>query len=230
MHVVRGRGADPERDDEVTGDLLARTAETGETGLRVWRPHRQLAFGRRDTHMDGYREARELAIEYGFRPIERRAGGHAVAYTGSTIAVARTDPVDDPRSGIEERYGSTTIPVQRALWKLGVPAQHGEPEASFCPGGHSLQWRGKIAGFAQRVETDVALVGGIVVVRDHDELGDVLGAIYDSLGIGFDSESVSSIERAGGRADPGEAVRTLEDALIPDDSHVDPVPVTEIST
>lgn len=229
MRVVRGRGGDPGRDDGITGGLLARTAETGEPGLRVWRPHRHLAFGRRDTGADGYELAREIAIEQGFPPVERRAGGRAVAYTGTTIAVARTYPVGDPRTGIDDRYGSTSIPVQRALWKLGVPAQRGEPEASFCPGGRSLQWRGKLAGFAQRVESDAALVGGVVIVRDRDEIADILGRVYGPLGIPFDADTVSSVEHAGGRADPAEAVRTIEAALLPEGEPVDPIPAGEVS-
>lgn len=217
MRVVRGRGADPESDAQVTAGLLERTKATGEPGLRVWRPHRQVTFGRRDARSDGYQRAREIAAEHGFPAIERQVGGRAVAYSGTTIAFGLARPVADIRRGIEARYEATTMAVQRALWRLGVPVQRGEPSASFCPGNHALQWRGKLAGFAQRVQQGAAIVGGIVIVRDHEAIAGVLEPVYEALEVPFDPDTVGSIERAGGTDDP-DAVRTgIEEALIGDD-------------
>ena len=218
MRVLQGRGADPETDAQVTADLLAHTTASGEPGLRVWFPHRQVTFGRRDARSDGYQQAREIAVEHGFPPIERQVGGRAVAYSGTTVAFGLARPVADIRRGIEERYEATTMAVQRALWRLGVPVQRGEPPASFCPGNHALQWRGKLAGFAQRVQQGAAIVGGIVIVRDHEAIAGVLEPVYEALDVPFDPDTVGSVERAGGTDDP-EAVRAgIEAALIGDDA------------
>ncbi|WP_226022103.1 lipoyl protein ligase domain-containing protein [Halomicrobium salinisoli] len=220
MRVLRGRAADPERDFERTRELAARVAEAGESALRAWRPHRQVAFGRRDARSDGYDRAREAARERGYVPLEREVGGRAVAYTGTTVAFALARPADD-RSGIRDRYAEATDRLRAALASLGVDAREGEPADSFCPGTHSLQADGKIAGLAQRVRQDVALVAGVVVVADRDEVAAVLDPVYDALGVPFDPASVGSVAAAGGPSDPDATVDALIDAFAPDDYRVD---------
>lgn len=216
MRVLRGRAADRTADRERTAELVDWVADAREPGLRVWRPHRQLAFGRRDARAEDYQRAREIAIDHGYPPVERSTGGRAVAYTGTTAAFARCQPIEDIRVGLADRYEDAIRTVQRALWRLGVPAQRGEPPDAFCPGAHSLQWRGKIVGVAQRVRSGVALVGGVVIVRDHEAIADVLTPIYDALDVPFDPASVGSIERAGGQADPDTVVDTIEEAFVDD--------------
>lgn len=214
MRVLHGRRPDPEDDGRLTAELLDRAVEAEEAGLRVWRPPRQCAFGRRDARADGYAAAREHAAERGFPPRERRTGGRAVAYTGTTVACALATPIDDIRAGLGERYDAAAMALQRALWRLGVPAQQGEPPDAFCAGNHSLSWRGKVAGLAQRVTRGAALVGGVVIVDGHAEIADVLEPVYGALAVPFDPDTVGSVERAGGRADPDEVVATVEETLI----------------
>jgi lipoate-protein ligase A len=214
MRVLRGRAADRDADRARTAAMLARTAETGVPALRVWTPGRQVAFGRRDTREAGYERAREAAQSHGFPTVERSVGGRVVAYTDSTLAFAHAVPVGDERAGLGERYEAATNAVLRALRDLGVTAWRGEPEAAFCPGAHSVQRDGKLVGVAQRVRQGAALVSGIVVVDDADEIADVLAPVYDALGLPFDPGSVGSVARAGGPSDPGEVARALEDAFV----------------
>jgi len=218
MRVLRGRADDPNADRDRSAAMLDWTAETGEPAVRVWTPHRQVAFGRRDTRDERFDEAAAEAHRRGFPPVERSVGGRAVAYTGTTVAFGRTVALDDMRVGLDERYDEMTQAVQRACWKLGVPAQRGEPPESFCPGQHSLSSTGKLAGVAQRVQVDAAFVSGVLVVDDHEEIADVLGAVYDALGVPFDPASVGSLARAGGETDPSVVCRTLEAALVGDDA------------
>ena len=219
MRVLRGRAEDIDADRQVSADLLATVGETGEPAVRVWRPHRQVAFGRRDVRADGYERAREAASERGFPPAERSVGGRAVAYTGTTVAFARAVPVEDYRRGLDDRYEDTAQAVQRALWRLGVPAQRDEPEGSFCPGQRSLSHRGKVVGIAQRVQADAAIVAGILVVDDHEEIAAVLDPVYDALDAPFDPDAVGSVKRAGGRADPWTVMETLESMLVDDEDY-----------
>jgi octanoyl-[GcvH]:protein N-octanoyltransferase len=225
MRVFRGRGDDPAADREATAAVVEQVAATGEPALRVWTPHRQIAFGRRDVRSDGYGRAAAAARDRGFDPVERSVGGRAVAYTGSTVAFARAEPIDDVRSGMQDRYDAATAAVRTALRGLGVPAEEGEPDDAFCPGQHSLQAAGKVAGIAQRVRTDAALVGGVVVVADHAEIADVLEPVYDALDVPFDPDAVGSVARSGGTDDPDTVVEALTDALVGDREPVDePLP------
>jgi len=204
MHAIRGSLADVDRDREATRRLAELVEETGRPAVRAWRPPRHVAFGRRDSSTDGYARARRAALEYGYDPVERRVGGRAVAYTGDTVAFAYAVPTDSARGGIQERYDQTTERLEGALAGLEATVRRGEPDRSFCPGAHSLQEDGKIAGIAQRVERDVAIVGGCVVTtrRDRRHVAEVLDPIYEALGVEFDPGTVGSVADAGGTADP----------------------------
>jgi octanoyl-[GcvH]:protein N-octanoyltransferase len=218
MRVLRGRGATPAADHSLTAELLEVTAETGVPGVRVWYPPPQVAFGRRDRSESGYEAAREAAARRGYPPVQRRVGGHAVAFTGDTLAFALAAPTGAARTGIDDRYESVLGDLRAALDVCGVAATSGEPPASFCPGSHSLQAGGKIAGLAQRVRQDVSVVGGLVVARDAEAVAAVLEAVYEALDLAFDPESVGSVTDAGGDAT---ALRdAVEDALVGDGERI----------
>lgn len=215
MRALRGRAETIEADRAVTRDVVENTRDTGEPAVRVWTPHKQVAFGRRDTRSEGYETAQAAAEEHGFPTYERGVGGRAVAYTGNTVAFARTEPIEDIREGMQDRYSSATTDLQVALSRLGVHASPGEPPDSFCPGSHSLQIRdtGKIVGIAQRIQRGVALVAGIVVVCDHGSIVSVLADVYAPLDVPFDPDSVGSIESAESDTDPEQVTREIERSL-----------------
>jgi octanoyl-[GcvH]:protein N-octanoyltransferase len=213
MRALRGRAETIEADRAVTREMVEDTRTTDESAVRVWTPHRQIAFGRRDTRAEGYESARSAAETHDFPTYERRVGGRAVAYTGNTVAFARTESIEDIREGMQARYSSATTDLQVALTRLGVHVYPGEPPDSFCPGSHSLQADGKIVGIAQRIQRGVALVAGIVIVSDYATIAAVLEEVYASLDVPFDTDSVGSVERAGGDSDPEQVTHEIEQAL-----------------
>ncbi len=224
MRVVRGSLSDVEDDRRITRELVERTERTGERTIRVWTPPRQVAFGRRDATSDGYQRARRIASTSGYEPIDRSVGGSAVAYTGSTIAFAVCVPTDHDRCSIEHRYQDATERLLDAFESIGAAVARGEPPESFCPGDYSLQADGKVAGIAQRVKRQSALVGGCIIALKTDErsISRVLEPVYDALEIPFAATSVGSLERAGGPADTDTISRAIEQTFI-DDSDSDPV-------
>lgn len=216
MRVLRGRAGSIDADRALTQATLKRAGETREPAVRVWTPGRQIAFGRRDANESGYEEARRIAENHGFLPLSRSVGGRAVAYTGTTLAFARAIPIDDMRTGLDARYDEATRRVSAALSDLGIETERGEPPESFCPGAHSLSRDGKIVGIAQRVTSRAALVSGVVIVADREEIAGVLSPVYDALSVPFDPASVGSVARAGGPADPEPVARAIESALVGD--------------
>lgn len=218
MRCYRGRLESIDADRRATAALFDRSAETGESIVRVWTPARQLAFGRRDANRDGYDTARKIAKSRGYPPIERSVGGRAVAYTGSIVAFAHVQPIDDIRSGMDDRYDDTVETVIAALERTGASVHPGEPDRSYCPGSHSIQGTGsvgKIAGIAQRVTAGAALVSGCVTVTAADQraIADVLSPIYEALSVSFSTASVGSVEAAGGTGDPERVLRAIEQEL-----------------
>lgn len=220
MRVVRGRAPDPESDHAVTATLLEYVEDTGNSALRVWTPPKQVAFGRRDAANGRYPDARAAAIEHGYAPIERQVGGRAVAYSGETVAFAYAVS-DDGSESVRARYRDVTRLVKQALQSIGVTVRRGEPDHTFCPGDHSLQNDGKIVGIAQRVRRNAALVGGCVVVTEHDEreLATVLGPIYDALEVSFDRNTIGSVESAGGSGSPEDVLDAVVSTFLEDRDH-----------
>jgi len=215
MRVVRGRLDSAPTDRSATRAVVESVAQTGESVLRVWQPPQQVAFGRRDTTRTGFERARETVTSRGIPAIERSTGGHAVYFTGTTLSFVRADPVQDGRTGIEDRYEKTIPLLQSALSDLAVDATRGEPDGAFCPGTHSLSVTGKVVGLAQRVRRNVAVVAGIVVVQDHEQIAELLAPVYDALDVPFDPDTVGSIARACGDASPANVRAAIEEELTP---------------
>lgn len=213
MHVVRGRAHGIDADRRLTRALLDRAAN-GEPAVRAWTPHRQVAFGRRDSRESGYGRAVAAARDRGYRAVERSVGGRAVAYTGTTLAFAWARPVADARSGLSDRYDDGIAVVRSALSTVGASVERGEPPESFCPGQHSLRASGKVAGIAQRVTGGAALIAGCVVVADDGAIAAVLDPVYEALGVAFDPESVGSVAAAGGPEAPTPVARAIESAIV----------------
>jgi lipoate-protein ligase A len=218
MRVIRGRASSIAEDREVTQALAADVRETDEAAVRVWTPHRQVAFGRRDTRAERYEQARRAAQTHDFEPYERSVGGRAVAYTGTTLAFVRIEPISDLRFGTDERYDRIVRELQGAFSQLSVEMYEGEPDASWCPGAHSLSVEnvGKVIGVAQRVAKGAAQVAGIVIIQDHDAIAAVLEPVYDALAVPFSPLSVGSVAAAEGPSDPEQVARVVESALIGD--------------
>ena len=217
MRVLRGRASDPETDREWTASMLEAAAD-GTSRARVWRPPRQIAFGRRDVHEPGFEQAKRLAAAHGFRPIQRDVGGRAVVYTGQTLAFAHAVPLANDHRSIAERYERTTAIVLSSLRRLGAAVSAGEPPAAFCPGDHSVRVTdgGKIAGLAQRVRANSALIAGclVVVTDDAHAIAEVTDQVYDALGVSFDPSTVGSVAAAGGPDDLREVAHALERGFI----------------
>ena len=222
MRILRGRARTIEGDRDASQRLLS-VADGGESAVRVWIPHRQVAFGRRDARRSGYDQARETADARGFQPVERSVGGRAVAYDGeTTIAFARAEPIADFRQGVDERYEHLTATLETVLEDFGAEIDRGEPDDAFCPGSHSLSAidargrRRKIAGIAQRVRREAAMTAGVLLVANRDELAGVLDVVYDALGLPLNPSAVGSVHAAGGPADADRLRTAVEDALVGD--------------
>jgi len=202
----------PALDAAVSRALLVRVAagELPET-LRLQRSGAAVAFGKLDTVRPGYANAVRAARERGFEPVLRLGGGRAAVYHERTVVTAHARPDRDPRRGIRARFEQEADLVASALRALGVDARIGEVPGEYCPGGFSVNARGrvKLAGLGQRVIAGGAHVGAVIVVDGADRVRAALLPVYGALGVEWDPATAGAVSEEV----PGVTVDDVLDAV-----------------
>jgi lipoate-protein ligase A len=188
--------------DIAVSAVLHEWVARGDAGpsARVHPTSRMVAFGRRDTHEDRYREAAAIARAAGYAPVERLAGGRAAVFHEGTIGVSVVTPEVDATTGIHDRFTHITELTVDALSALGIDPHVGEVHGEYCPGEYSVSAAGrvKLAGYGQRLIRGAAHVGGVVVVSGADEVNRLLVPIYEVLGLLLDPSATGAIEHERG--------------------------------
>ena len=180
--------------------------------LRIARPGTTVAFAKRDAVADGYEEAVRAAQAHGFDATLRLAGGRAAVFHEGTMEIGHAVREGAPRAGIHERFEHTAGRLARALGRLGVDARVSEVPGEYCPGRYSVNARDavKLAGIGQRVVGGGSHTGVVLVVNGEARINDVLGPVYDALGLAWAPEVTGSVE--GER--PGTRWVTVREALL----------------
>lgn len=203
---------EPALDAAAARALLERVAagEEPET-VRLGRTGRVVAFGRRDEVSPGYPAAVRAARRAGFEPVVRLGGGRAAVFHEGTVLMGHAIPEADPRPGIHRRFERSAARLAAALRGLGVDARVGDVPGEYCPGGYSINARGrvKIAGLGQRLIAGGAYVGAVVVVDGADVIRDVLGPVYAALELDWDPATVGAVSEEA----PGAGVHDVLDAI-----------------
>lgn len=215
MDLLRGRvaDADPALEMAVSHALLRR-ASRGESDslLRVFRPTRMVAFGRRDTNRPGFPAAAQACRDAGFTPVVRASGGRAVACTPNALIVDHVQRDPGSLGGMDARFEDFGAMLAGVLSDFGIDARVGEVPGEYCPGAHSINARGtvKLIGTAQRMVRDAWLFSSVVMVDDDVLLRPLLARVYAALEVDFDPASVGAFAREA----PGVPLETLEQAVI----------------
>ncbi|MBN1530735.1 MAG: lipoate--protein ligase family protein [Thermoleophilaceae bacterium] len=180
--------------------------------IRLTRPEPMVAFGKQDAIAPGYATAVAAARERGFDAVLRLAGGRAAVFHGGTIGLAHAVPEDQPRAHIRARFQATAGVIERALDGLGVDARVGEVEGEYCPGTFSVNARGavKLAGVGQRLVARAAHVGVVLAVEGAARVREVLGPVYDALGLAWDPDTTGEVAAEA----PGATWDQVRDALL----------------
>jgi lipoate-protein ligase A len=194
--------------------------------MRLSRPGRVIAFGRRDTVSSGYAQAVGVARSQGFEAMERLAGGRAAAYTEGTLSLTMTFPDPHPARRTAARFEYSSTLARDALAGLGIDARVGEVEGEYCPGAFSVNAGGtrKLVGIGQRMIRGAAHVGFVIAVSGAETIRSVLGPVYSSLDLEWNPETVGSVDQDV----PGARLDDVEAALlerISRDSDLDEVPL-----
>jgi len=163
--------------------------------LQVGMPHRVVAFGKHDTLSPRFIDATQIALDRGFDPTVRIAGGRAVVFHPGTIRFAWTVPEEEPTKTMHSRFAVLADAVVATLAHLGVDAEIGELPDEYCAGSYSVHLAdgGKVMGVGQRLARHAAQVGGMIVVDGADTINAVLGPIYRELGLSFDPAATGAI-------------------------------------
>jgi octanoyl-[GcvH]:protein N-octanoyltransferase len=195
--LLEGRlGDDPVLDLALATALLEQVA-SGTRGpvIRVYRPAPTVAFGRRDSFLEGFAEAARAAVSAGFTPAIRSAGGRAAAYHEECLVIDEIVPARDAMADVDARFAAEAESQAQALRGLGVDARVGEVPGEYCPGRFSVNAGGqtKLIGAAQRIISGAWLFSSVVVVGDARLVRDTLVDVYAALGLQWDPGSVGSV-------------------------------------
>lgn len=163
---------------------------------RVYRPAATVAFGRLDARRPGFAAAADAARAHGFTPVMRLAGGRAAAYDDASLVVERFLGPRDVGTDLHARFADMTELLRGVLSGLGVDVRVGELPGEYCPGEHSLSSRGelKVAGSAQRVIRNAAMVSAVVVVGHGAAVRDVLVDVYAALGVAWRPQTAGALD------------------------------------
>ena len=167
--------------------------------IRLSRPGRVVAFGRRDVHSEGYGRAVAAARSAGFEAMERLTGGRAAVYTEGALSLTITTPEYEPGRGTMRRFGDAAETLTLALRELGVDARTGAVPGEYCPGDFSVNSGGKVklAGIGQRMVKGGAHVGFVIVVSDSQLVRDVLEPVSRELELEWNPDTVGAIAEQG---------------------------------
>lgn len=218
MHSVTELMRDAFSDRPEMGPALSRVlldqVATGERPptVRLSRPGRVVAFGRRDTRSPGYARAVASARDTGFAAMERLTGGRAAAYSEGTLSLTLTTPDPHPGQRTSERFEAAGDLIRAALAGLGVDARVGEVPGEYCPGAFSVNAGGeiKLAGIGQRMIRGAAHVGFVIVVQGSDLIREVLEPAYAALELEWRPETVGAVEDAV----PDTGLGAVEEAIL----------------
>jgi lipoate-protein ligase A len=180
--------------------------------VRLSRPGRVVAFGRRDVVSPGYRDAVAAAACNGFPGMERLSGGRAAAFSEGALSLTFTVPDPRPAERTNQRFEDLTGLIRDAFSDLGIDARIGAVPGEYCPGEFSLNAGGriKLAGAGQRMITGAAHVGYVILVSGSGLVADLLEPVYQALGLEFNQRTVGSLEDEI----PGIGRSEVEDAVL----------------
>lgn len=180
--------------------------------IRLSRPGRVVAFGRRDVVSPGYRAAVAAAAASGFPGMERLSGGRAAAFSEGALSLTMTVPDPRPAERTNQRFVEWTGLLRDAFADLGADARIGPVPDEYCPGEFSINAGGriKLAGVGQRMVRGAAHIGFVILVSGSELVADVLEPVYEALGLDYSRASVGSLEDAV----PGVGREETEAALL----------------
>lgn len=183
--------------DTTLARALLRSVSAGEDGetFRIYSPGRVLAFGKRDATEDNFEASAQAARAHGYLPLIRLAGGRAAVFHEGTLAFGWTQPISDPREGIQRRFEELSDLLVRAFARLGITTAVGEIPGEYCPGRFSIHHSAgrKVMGVGQRLAKSAAHVGGVIVIDGADQINEVLRPVYGALGVDFDPAATGAL-------------------------------------
>jgi lipoate-protein ligase A len=164
--------------------------------VRLSRPGRVVAFGRRDCNSPGYEAAVSASRAGEFEAMERLAGGRAAAYSEGTLSMTITLPDPTPAKRTTKRFEYAAGIARDALTQIGIDARVGEVEGEYCPGAFSINTGGrtKLVGIGQRMIRGAAHIGFVMTVRDAETIRRVLEPVYTALELEWRPETVGAID------------------------------------
>ncbi|AMM30860.1 lipoate--protein ligase [Sinomonas atrocyanea] len=207
-----------DEDMELAASRLAALARGGHAGIDISIPQQTAAFGRLDSRLAGYGQARAALAERGYASVIRPVGGHLAVYGPGDLVVHLWAPHPVSRLHIRERFELFGHGTARALRALGIDARIGSVPGEYCSGEYSINEAGtsKLAGTGQRITKHGYLFSAVVMVEEAGPARAALQEAYGLLGLEFSPASVGCVADSA----PGVTAEELGHLLAAELQHV----------
>ena len=205
----------PALDIALTHALLTDVAaERRAPALRVFRPRPTAAFGRLDALRPGFERACAAALDHGYVPVLRLAGGHAALFDERCVVVDHVTRERDATAGLQARFEDQSARVRDALRSLGADARIGELAGEYCPGEYSVNAGGhaKVAGVAQRIVRHGAVTTAVVVAGGGARLRAAIADVYGALELPVDVDTAAALDEHVAGVTVEQVERALHDS------------------
>ena len=147
-------GSDPAEGLKRDSCLLKEVTRTkrGAT-IRLWENPQCLVVTGKETRFPAFDNACKQLIKEGWPVIVRESGGTTVPHQPGILNFSLLIPqYKQPHFDLDTVYMALCEPLRMAMCKLGLDADYGETEGSYCDGRYNLNVEGlKVTGTAQKI-------------------------------------------------------------------------------
>lgn len=181
----------------------------------VRRQRRYALLGPRDRRLPDLAAGIAYLEGQGLAAFMRTGGGSLVVLDEDCLSFALAWPCRNP-GHVADHFVALSEPVRMALAALGVPAAIGQARGSYCEGPTDLVGPDgrKVAGMSQALRNGVAMVSGMLLVRQDADWATSVVAGFERFAGGdpghLRADAVTSLARLRGR---GLSVDEVADVL-----------------
>lgn len=176
--------------------LCRKVGEGAAPFVHIWRHEKAIVLGLRDRRLPNIGQAMEWLRLHGYQVGVRNSGGAAVSLDPGIVNVSIVMPNPTGRLEFKEDFELMYALIRESFAKLGLVAEKGEVQGSYCPGDYDVSVGGrKLCGISQRRQTKAYIVNAFISAEGHAiRRGELIRSFYELASGGEEHADVPRVE------------------------------------